>query len=63
MAQLFKITLVATLGFALALTFLSCTDNPSLEFPSEEDVHQRYSNFSSTETSSSSLKTIRFYDR
>jgi uncharacterized protein (TIGR02145 family) len=48
----------AIFGFALAI-FLSCADNPSLEFPSEKEAHQRYSSsemvvYSSSANSSSS---------
>ena len=52
--KLAEITL-AIIGLAIAI-FLSCADNPTLEFPSEEQVRARYSS-SSSEDSSSSAKS------
>ena len=46
-------TTLAALWLALTL-FLSCADNPTLEFPSEEAVRQRYPGSSSSETTASS---------
>jgi len=47
----------ATLSFALAL-FLSCADNPPMEFPSEKEVWQRYPGYSSAEIFSSSSEAV-----
>jgi len=52
-SNLVKIMLAIS-GFAITI-FLSCADNPALEFPSEEQIRQRYSS-SKMEASSSSAK-------
>ena len=49
--ELTKIAL-AVLGFTIT-AFLSCSDNPRLDFPTEEDVRQRTFSSSSSESSSS----------
>jgi len=51
-SKLVKIT-YAISGLAAAV-FLSCADNPALEFPSEEEVRQKYPGSSSVKIYSSS---------